>query len=203
MTAACDLPGLPYPSETVSIFATKNQSKCCRSTFLWPHLLISMYKLTYIKMLDKTKNVSILIYVLSFLTDKLYVPLAPWNNVRFERFQFAIRSSLATAPWQCGEAYADNPPLTQLNSGNISFLVFGSIAGRISKTARILAITSQALASAMKRPGQILCTLQRSTEIKSDVLQMLPPPESKNQRSWIFRPERVQMMYTSSICYWR
>ena len=48
------------------------------------------------------------------------------------------------------------PPLAQPNSGRISFPVTESIAGKISKTERMLAMTSHALASARKRPGQIL-----------------------------------------------
>lgn len=40
--------------------------------------------------------------------------------------------------------------------GTARLLVVRSMGGRISKTARILEMTSHALASAKKRPGQIL-----------------------------------------------
>lgn len=49
----------------------------------------------------------------------------------------------------------DTPP-THSRFGMYSSPVKGSVGERILKTARVLAMTSHALASAKKRPGQIL-----------------------------------------------
>lgn len=85
--------------------------------------------------------------------------LASWGDLNAERFQLPEKQTLLYAKLT-SEILTDatNPPDIQSSSGKTSFPVSGSMAGRISNTVRMLAIISQMVASAMKRPGQILNT---------------------------------------------